>query len=104
VRTYITRSRHRMKPIRIAEIAKLANVTIGTVDRALDGRKGISAETRSRILEIARSVGYRPNIAPMCKEHYLAPQMVMRSTFHLFREMGAEPGDSVRAPITLTNT
>ena len=52
-----------MKTIRIAEIARLANVTTGTVDRALHGRKGISTETRSRILEIARRVEYRPNIA-----------------------------------------
>lgn len=52
-----------MKRIGILEIAKLANVTIGTVDRALHGRRGISESTRQRILEIARSVGYRPNLA-----------------------------------------
>jgi LacI family transcriptional regulator len=52
-----------MKRIGIPEIARLANVTIGTVDRALHGRKGISEGTRKRILEIARNVGYRPNPA-----------------------------------------
>ncbi len=52
-----------MKRIGIPEIARLANVTIATVDRALHGRKGISEDTRKRILEIARSVGYRPNPA-----------------------------------------
>jgi LacI family transcriptional regulator len=52
-----------MKRVGIPEIAKLANVTIGTVDRALHGRKGIRESTRLRILEIARSVGYRPNMA-----------------------------------------
>lgn len=52
-----------MKRIGIPEIAKLANVTIGTVDRALHGRPGISESTRLRVLEIARSVGYRPNLA-----------------------------------------
>jgi len=52
-----------MRHLGIAEIAKLANVTIGTVDRALHGRKGIRESTRRKILEIARSVGYRPNLA-----------------------------------------
>jgi LacI family transcriptional regulator len=52
-----------MKRIGIPEIAKLANVTIGTVDRALHNRPGISESTRRRVLEIARSVGYRPNLA-----------------------------------------
>ncbi|MFN7996580.1 MAG: substrate-binding domain-containing protein [Bryobacteraceae bacterium] len=52
-----------MKRVGIPEIARLANVTIGTVDRALHGRKGISESTRQRILEIAKNVGYRPNMA-----------------------------------------
>jgi len=52
-----------MKRVGIPEIARLANVTIGTVDRALHARKGIRESTRLRILEIAKSVGYRPNMA-----------------------------------------
>jgi|SRR5579871_506983 len=52
-----------MKRVGIPEIARLANVTIGTVDRALHGRKGIRESTRLRILEIAKNVGYRPNMA-----------------------------------------
>ncbi len=52
-----------MKRIGIPEIARLANVTIGTVDRALHGRRGIRESTRLKILEIAKSVGYRPNMA-----------------------------------------
>lgn len=52
-----------MKNIGIHEIAKLANVSIGTVDRALHGRKGISEKTRRRILQITERVGYAPNLA-----------------------------------------
>ena len=44
-------------------IADLAGVSIGTVDRALHGRAGINQKTRSRILRIARRIGYRPNAA-----------------------------------------
>ncbi len=44
-------------------IAELAKVSIGTVDRALHGRPGINEETRQRILQVARQVGYTPNLA-----------------------------------------
>ena len=44
-------------------IAEIAEVSIGTVDRALHGRGGIKDETRQRILEIARQIGYKPNLA-----------------------------------------
>jgi LacI family transcriptional regulator, galactose operon repressor len=44
-------------------IAELAQVSIGTVDRALHGRPGIKEGTRLRILQIARQVGYTPNLA-----------------------------------------
>jgi LacI family transcriptional regulator, galactose operon repressor len=44
-------------------IAELAGVSIGTVDRALHGRPGINDETRERVLEVAKKIGYRPNLA-----------------------------------------
>src|ERR1019366_90253 len=47
----------------IPQIAELAGVSIGTVDRALHGRPGINDETRQRVLDIAKKIGYRPNLA-----------------------------------------
>ena len=47
----------------IPRIAELAGVSIGTVDRALHGRPGINEETRQRVLDIAKKIGYRPNLA-----------------------------------------
>jgi LacI family transcriptional regulator len=44
-------------------IADIAKVSRGTVDRALHGRGGINEETRQRILDIAREIGYKPNLA-----------------------------------------
>jgi LacI family transcriptional regulator len=44
-------------------IAELANVAIGTVDRALHERNGVKESTRHRILQIARQIGYTPNPA-----------------------------------------
>jgi LacI family transcriptional regulator len=47
----------------IPQIAELAKVSIGTVDRALHARKGVSETTRKRVLQIAKHVGYAPNLA-----------------------------------------
>lgn len=44
-------------------IAQLAEVSIGTVDRALHGRPGINETTRQRILRIAEQIAYTPNLA-----------------------------------------
>ena len=44
-------------------IADIAKVSRGTVDRALHGRGGVNEATRQRILQIAREIGYRPNLA-----------------------------------------
>ena len=47
----------------IPQIAELAKVSIGTVDRALHDREGVSETTRMRVLQIAKHVGYTPNLA-----------------------------------------
>jgi len=56
-------SRMAKKKSGIHLIADLANVSIGTVDRALHGRRGIKEATRQQILQIARQIGYTPNLA-----------------------------------------
>jgi LacI family transcriptional regulator len=52
-----------MKRAGIHQIAELAGVSIGTVDRALHGRTGISEETRMRVLRIAKELDYTPHLA-----------------------------------------
>jgi DNA-binding LacI/PurR family transcriptional regulator len=47
----------------IAEIAARAGVSTGAVSYALNGRPGVSAETRRQILEIADEIGWRPSAA-----------------------------------------
>ena len=51
------------KPIGIKEIAKKLGVSIGTVDRALHQRPGINPMTRAKVLKMAQTMGYRPNLA-----------------------------------------
>lgn len=45
----------------IKQIAKLANVSIGTVDRVIHKRPGVSKETEKKILKIIEEVGYTKN-------------------------------------------
>jgi LacI family transcriptional regulator len=47
----------------IHEIARRAKVSIGTVDRALHHRPGVSEATRQKILAIARKLNYTPHPA-----------------------------------------
>jgi LacI family transcriptional regulator len=50
-------------PVGIKEIAKSLGISIGTVDRALHARPGISPGTRARVLKKAAELNYRPNAA-----------------------------------------
>jgi LacI family transcriptional regulator len=53
----------RNKPAGIKEIAKALGISIGTVDRALHNRPGVSPKTRDLVLKIAEKLRYTPNIA-----------------------------------------
>jgi len=46
----------------VKEIARLANVSIGTVDRVLNNRVGVSEKTKAKILKIIEELNYQPNI------------------------------------------
>ena len=50
----------------IKDIAMLCGVSEGTVDRALNGREGIKKETKEKILQMAKELGYRPNHLASC--------------------------------------
>jgi LacI family transcriptional regulator len=51
------------KPAGIKEIATALGISIGTVDRALHGRSGVSPKTLAKVLKMAESLQYRPNLA-----------------------------------------
>lgn len=50
-----------MTNLTIKEIAKICGVSEGTVDRAINNRTGISAETKKRIMEVVRRENYKPD-------------------------------------------
>lgn len=48
--------------LRIRDIAELANVSAGTVDRVLHNRPGVKKETKDEILKILEEINYSPNL------------------------------------------
>lgn len=46
----------------VKEIARRANVSIGTVDRVIHNRSGVSEKTKQLIQDIIRELDYQPNI------------------------------------------
>ena len=71
------------KPAGIREIAKSLDISIGTVDRALHNRPGINEQTRRRILQRAKALGYRPNLAA----RFLVSQKELRIGVNLPQEI-----------------
>jgi len=63
------------KKTRIKDIAKLAGVSIGTVDRVLHNRGEVAEETRSKVQEILKETNYSPNV--------MAQVLKLRKRFHL---------------------
>lgn len=51
-----------MKKVRIKDIAEKAGVSIGTVDRVLHNRGEVKAETRDKVMQIAKELDYHPNL------------------------------------------
>lgn len=71
------------KPTGIKEIARALDVSIGTVDRALHGRPGINPLTRAKVLKMAQSMGYQPNLAA----RFLKTQRRLRISVQLPNEI-----------------
>lgn len=53
---------HNPGKIRIIDIAKLAGISIGTVDRVLHNRGEVSDSTRQKIMSIINDMNYQPDI------------------------------------------
>lgn len=51
----------REKTVSIRDLARHLDISIGTVSRALNGKADVNPETRERVLEAAKRLGYVPN-------------------------------------------
>jgi LacI family transcriptional regulator len=82
------------RPVGIKDIARALGISTGTVDRALHAKPGINPMTRARVLQMAESMGYRPNLAA----RYLKSRKHLRIAVHLPQEI-ALFWDSLRGGI-----
>jgi len=58
------REKGRRQPMRaptIRDVARIAEVSIGTASKALNANGRLSLETREKVMRVAREIGYRPN-------------------------------------------
>jgi LacI family transcriptional regulator len=67
------------RPVGIKDIARALGISIGTVDRAIHGRGGINPITKERVLKMAQTLGYKPNLAA----RYLKAPRQMRVSVNL---------------------
>ena len=61
------------KKITIKDVARLAGLSKGTVDRVVHNRGEVSEESKRRVLEVIQQIGYKPNIYASLlasKKHY----------------------------------
>jgi LacI family transcriptional regulator len=63
------------KKARIKDIARLAGVSIGTIDRVLHDRGEVAEETRLKVKRILKETNYSPNV--------MAQVLKLRRRFHL---------------------
>ena len=54
-------SRNKGRSVTIADVAKAAGVSIPTVSRALNNKEDVADETRQRVHEVIRTLGYAPH-------------------------------------------
>lgn len=59
----------------VKEIARRANVSIGTVDRVLHDRNGVSPKTREKVKAIIKELDYQPNL--------LARRLASKKVIHI---------------------
>ena len=80
-----------LKRVGLHEIARQAQVSIGTVDRALHSRPGISEATRNKVLETAEKLGYTPNLAARAlavgRSGFLIGVCIPEEIHHFFDQM-----------------
>jgi len=51
----------RKRPVTLRDVAQAAGVSVATASKALNGQGRMTVETRTRIQETARGLGFRPN-------------------------------------------
>jgi LacI family transcriptional regulator len=99
------------KKIRIKDIAKLAGVSIGTVDRVLHNRGEVAEKTRLKVQKIQKETNYSPNVmaqALKLKKRYhivsLLPEPTVDNSFWVKHPLGMSRALAELEPFPVTLT
>ncbi|QHC68164.1 substrate-binding domain-containing protein [Rathayibacter sp. VKM Ac-2759] len=83
----------RRRGVSMADVARRANVSGQTVSRVSNGKQNVDTETRERVLEAMRALGYRPNSAARAlrtgRFHSIGVIMFTLSSFGNMRTLDA---------------
>ncbi len=60
-----------MANVTLADVAKLAEVSLSTASKALNNRSDVHQATRSKVLEAAATLNFRPDLLV---DRYLSPK------------------------------
>src|SRR5271166_1031930 len=81
-------------PTTLRDIAQALGTSIGSVHRAMHNNPGVSPATKAKVLQMARTLGYRPNLAA----RYLSCRKTLRISVNTL-EGTTSFWDEVRAGI-----
>ena len=74
--------------VTIKDVAAKSGYSLGTVHIALNGKTGISEDTRNKILEVAKELDYRPNFAAASLNRksnaFRVSKEIIGTTIHLY--------------------
>ena len=93
------------QPATLLDIANALGISIGTVHRALHDNPGVSAATQASVLQMAKTLGYRPNLAARylsSKKSLRISVNTLRGTTSFWNEVRAGVGEEA-ASIPLEN-
>jgi LacI family transcriptional regulator len=75
-----------MRPT-INDVARAARVSTATVDRVLNGRRGVRGPTRARVMAAARTIGYLPDAEPAPAVEPVRLDFVLQSGPNTFMDL-----------------
>ena len=96
---------HGLAAAKVEAITARAGVSKGAVSFALNGRPGVSAETRQRILDIAAQLNWRPNSAALATALVLGGNIRTGLEDHLYLPNGqAAPSNGAMVEVAARMT
>jgi LacI family transcriptional regulator len=88
--------------ITLFDIADALGISTGTVHRALHNHSGVSPITKTKVLQMAKSLGYRPNLAARylsSKKDLRVSVITLQGTTSFWDEVRAGIGEEARATL-----